>query len=110
MVIEYNDFKKLDMRVGKITEVSKIPDRDKLYSIIVDIGEEKPVRIVSSLVPYYTEEELVGKNIVVLINLKPAKIRGEMSYGMLLAAETEDSSVCVLISPEKEIPAGTRIL
>jgi len=110
MIVDYSDFKKLDMRVGKILSVERVPDSESLYSLDVDVGSSEPVHIVSSLVPYYEEEELRGKTIIVLVNLKPAKIRGEMSNGMLLAAETDDSEQCVLISPETSIPIGTKIL
>ncbi|MCD6117162.1 tRNA-binding protein [bacterium] len=110
MVVEYDDFKKLDMRVGQIIDVVRVPDSKNLYSLTVDVGSSELVKIVSSLIPYYSEEELKGKRIIVLVNLKPAKIRGEISNGMLLAAETEDSSECVLIAPESLIPVGTKIL
>lgn len=98
------------MRVGKILHVSRVPDSDNLYAIDVSIGTQQPLHIVSSLVPYYSEQELLGMDIIVLVNLETAKIRGEQSEGMLLAAETEDSSQCVLITPASAIPAGTKIL
>ena len=75
----------------------------------VDLGEEKPRQIVSSLVDYYAADALVGKEVVVLANLKPAKMRGYVSEGMLLCAETADSSVCVLLKPETPVAAGTDI-
>jgi len=104
-----DDFKKVDMRVGKILSVEKIPNRDKLYKLQVDIGEEKPRQIITGLVPYYSTDELLGKQIIVLANLKPAKFAGEISEGMLLAAETEDHSKCVILTVDKEIEVGTRI-
>jgi len=107
--ISIDDFKKVDMRVGKIILVEKIPNRDKLYKLQVDIGEEKPRQIITSLVPYYSAEELLGKYIIVLTNLQPAKFAGEISEGMLLAAETEDHSKCVILTVDKEIGVGTRI-
>jgi len=60
-------------------------------------------------VPYYSIEEITGKNIIVLKNLKKAKFGGEISEGMLLCAESEDGKTCVLLSPEKEVPPGTRV-
>jgi methionine--tRNA ligase beta chain len=107
--ISIDDFKKVDMRVGKILSVEKIPNRDKLYKLQVDIGEEKPRQIITGLVPYYKPEELLGKYIIVLTNLKPAKFAGEISDGMLLAAESEDHSKCVILTVDKEIEVGTRI-
>ncbi len=106
--IEYSDFKKLRMKVGKIVLVERIPKTDKLYKLQVDIGS-KQIQIVSSLVPYYKEEELINKKIVVLINLKPTKFAGEISEGMLLCAEKEDESECVLLTTEREIEQGVQI-
>jgi len=107
--ISIDDFKKVDMRVGKILSVEKIPNRDKLYKLQVDVGEEKPRQIITGLVPYYSTDELLGKQIIVLANLKPAKFAGEISEGMLLAAESEDHSKCVILTVDKEIEVGTRI-
>jgi len=107
--ISIDDFKKVDMRVGKILSVEKIPNRDKLYKLQVDIGEEKPRQIITGLVPYYSTDELLGKQIIVLANLEPAKFAGEISEGMLLAAESENNSKCVILTVDKEIEVGTRI-
>jgi len=107
--ITIDDFKKVDIRVGKVVSVEKIPNRDKLYKLQVDIGEEIPRQIITGLVPYYSQEELLGKYIVVLSNLEQAKFAGEISDGMLLAAENEDQSKCVLITVDKEIEVGTKI-
>ena len=108
-IITYDDFAKLRMKAGKVLECVKAENAEKLYILQVDLGEEKPRQIVSSLVDYYTAEELVGKEIIVLANLKPAKMRGHVSEGMLLCAETQDSSICVLLKPETPVPAGTDI-
>ena len=74
---------------------------------MVDCGEAEYRQILSSLVEYYTTEELIGKVISVIVNLKPAKIFGQMSYGMLLAAELENQ--CVLLTTDKPIENGARI-
>ncbi|MCF6335262.1 MAG: methionine--tRNA ligase, partial [Spirochaetales bacterium] len=76
-----------DLRVAKITAIERHPEADKLYIETLDVGEEDPRQIVSGLVPYYKEEELLGKNIILVYNLKPAKLRGVKSQGMLLAAD-----------------------
>jgi len=107
--ISFADFKKIEMRVGKIISVEKIPNRDKLYEIKVDIGEKKARQIISGLVPYYSPEELKGKYIIVVTNLKPAKFAGKVSEGMLLAAESNDGVECVLLTIDKKIAVGTKV-
>ncbi|WP_375320403.1 tRNA-binding protein [Aliivibrio logei] len=107
--IAYGDFAKLDICVGKITEVKRHDNADKLYIVQVDVGE-KSLQTVTSLVPYYTEEELMGKQVVVLCNLAKAQMRGETSECMLLCAETEDESESVLLTPERLMPAGVKIV
>ncbi len=103
-----DEFSKLDLRVGKITSVSDHYKADKLLIINVDLGSEKR-QLVAGLKPYYEDpNELVGKNIIVVSNLEHANLRGEISQGMLLAAETEDSrTVEVLEAPNSE--AGQRV-
>ena len=107
--ISFEDWKKLDIKVGKVTEAERVPKTEKLYKLIVDIGEESSIQIVTSLVPYYSENELIGKSIIVLVNLKPTKFAGEVSEGMLLCAEKEDESECVLLTVDKDIEEGTNI-
>ena len=107
--IAYGDFAKLDIRVGKITDVKRHENADKLYIVQIDVGEQS-LQTVTSLVPYYTEEELMGKQVVVLCNLAKAKMRGETSECMLLCAETEDESESVLLTPERLMPAGVKIV
>lgn len=107
--ISFKDWQKLDLRVGKVLLVERVPNRDKLYKIQVDIGTKEPIQIISSLAPYYQEKELIGKIIVVLVNLEPAKFAGEISQGMLLAAETDDASKCVLLTTDQAIEPGTKI-
>ncbi len=91
---------KVILKVSKIVECEKHPEGDKLYILKLDTGEEEPRTIVSSIVPYYTKEELLGHNIVLVSNLKPANFRGVKSYGMLLAASDkndETHSTCEVI-------------
>jgi len=82
----------LDLRVGKITAVEKVEGADKLYKEHVDLGDEQR-QIVSGIAPYYTPEELVGKHVIVVCNLKKAKLRGVESFGMLLAADHGENIV-----------------
>jgi len=81
----------VDLRVAKIKEIKKHPEAEKLYIETLDLGNGEERQIVSGLVPYYKEEELLGKNIIVVYNLKPAKLRGVESNGMLLAAEKAEA-------------------
>jgi len=92
--------KKLDIRIAKITSVEKHPEADKLYIEKIDLGGETRT-IVSGLVGHYEPEELIGKNVLVVYNLKPAKLRGVESHGMLLAVQ-QGKKVGVLHSPDSK--------
>ncbi len=94
----------LDLRVAEITDVQEHPDAEKLYIIRADMGEER--QIVAGIRPYYKKEELIGKKIVIVANLKHAKLRGKVSQGMLLAVDSEDD--CGLLYAERAEP-GTRV-
>jgi len=107
--IDFEDWKKLQLKVGKILEVQRVPKTDKLYRLQIDIGTDKPMQIVTGLVPYYSEPDLVHQTIVVLVNLQPARFAGEVSEGMLLCAEKKDGSRCILLTTQKPIDAGTPI-
>ena len=89
-VITIDDLGKVELKVGQIKEVEKVEKSDKLYKLSVDVGEEENRTIVSGLVPYYSAEELLNKQVVVVTNLKKAKLRGVESNGMLLAAGDYD--------------------
>jgi len=105
--ISFEDFKRIDARVGTITQVDRVPRTEKLYRILVDLGSLGVRQTVSSLVGYYEPSELVGKRIVFLFNLKATKFAGEVSQGMLLAAE--DDQKIALLTTDREIPNGSRI-
>ncbi|MDX6020196.1 tRNA-binding protein [Scandinavium sp. V105_16] len=107
--VAYGDFARLEIRTGKIIEVKRHGNADKLYIVQIDIGE-RTLQTVTSLVPYYAEDELLGKQVVVLCNLQKAKMRGEVSECMLLCAETDDGSESVLLTAERAMPAGVRIV
>lgn len=89
-IITIDELDKVELKVGQILTVEKVPKAKKLYKLSVDVGEKTPRTIVSGLVPYYAEEELQGKQVVVVTNLKPAKLCGIESQGMLLAAGDDD--------------------
>ena len=92
----------VDFVVGKITEIKKHEKADKLYVEQVDVGNGVTKQIVSGLVDYYSAEDMLGKHIIVINNLKPAKLRGEKSEGMVLAAETAEGIVGLVLAPESE--------
>lgn len=107
--VAYSDFAKLEIRVGNIIDVKRHENADKLYIVQIDVGGTT-LQTVTSLVPYYTADELMNKQVVVLCNLAKAKMRGETSECMLLCAETDDESESVLLKPERLMPAGVRIV
>ncbi len=105
--IEYDDFAKLQFVVGEILKCEEVPKSKKLLCSQVKVGD-RTVQIVSGIKQYYSAEEMVGKKVMVLLNLKPAKLAGVVSEGMLLCAEDEEGHV-ILMSPEKDIEAGSTI-
>ena len=105
--VSFDDFKRLDIRVGVITSVERVRRTEKLYKILVDLGSVGTRQTISSLVGYYEPNELVGKRIVFLTNLKQAKFAGEVSQGMLLAAELDGK--LALLTTDHEIQSGARI-
>ena len=105
--VSFEAFKRLDIRTGVITSVERVKRTEKLYKILVDLGNVGTRQTVSSLVGYYEADELVGKKVVYLTNLKQAKFAGEVSQGMLLAAEVDGK--LALLTTDREIQLGTRI-
>lgn len=103
--IVYEDFSKLDLRVGEIVQASKMKNADKLLKLQVDLGEEKR-QIVSGIAEYYEPQELIGQKIICVVNLKPVKLRGEMSEGMILSGEGPDGSLA-LATVAKDLPNGS---
>ena len=89
-IITIDELDKVELKVGQIKEVERVEKSKKLYKLQIDVGEKTPRTIVSGIVPYYTQEELLGKQVVVVTNLKPAKLCGIESNGMLLAAGDAD--------------------
>jgi methionyl-tRNA synthetase len=101
-------FRAVELRVAQIDAVHEIPKAKKLYKLDVNLGYEKRV-IVSGIREYFTPEELIGKRIVVIVNLKPVKLCGVESNGMLLAASTPDDKDLTIVVPDKDIPLGCRV-
>lgn len=107
--IDIETFAKIKFRVATIEKVEAVPKSKKLYQIQLDVGELGKRQIVSGIALHYTPEQLVGRQIVIVANLKPAKLMGVESRGMLLAASTEGDEVLAVLSPDKPIAAGARV-
>lgn len=105
--IAFDDFAKVELRVAEITACEPIKKAKKLLKITVNDGTSEPRQIVSGIAPWYKPEDLVGKSVVIVANLKPAKLCGEMSNGMLLAGDVSEDDVQVLFVDG--MPAGTKI-
>jgi len=104
-LISFPEFQKMDIRVGTIRKAEAIPGSKKLLKLTVDLDEERTV--VAGLVGYYTEEELTGKQVIIVANLEPVKLMGVESHGMVLAAE--DGSGVHLLTPDAETVPGSKI-
>ncbi len=107
-MITYDDFAKVEMKIGEITSVDIVPDADKLLRLMVDFGEETPRQIVSGIRTYFEDPQvLVGRRCPFVTNLEPRVIRGLESQGMILAVSHEGT--LGLLFPHQEVPVGTRI-
>jgi len=107
-LITIEDFSKIQLKVGTVTAAEKHPKADKLLKLKVDIGEAEPRQIIAGIAAVYPPELLVGRQIVIVANLTPAKLRGELSQGMLLAADMGENSMS-LLSPDKNAPNGSKV-
>lgn len=105
--INYDDFAKVELRVGTVLECKAHPNADKLLVLQVDLGMEKR-QICAGLRAHYQPEQLLGKQIIVVANLAPRTMRGEVSQGMLLAA-SDDSGKVIVLSPADAVAAGSKV-
>ena len=106
--ISYDDFAKLDIRVGTVIAAELVPDTDKLIKCTVDFGSELGIRtIVSGIAQWKKPDELIGRQFPYIVNLAPRVLRGVESQGMLLAASDEYG--VALLSAEREMPPGTKL-
>lgn len=105
--ITFDDFSKIELKVAEITECEPIKRAKKLLKIMVNDGSSTPRQIVSGIAPWYKPEDLIGKKVIIVANLKPAKLCGEISNGMLLAGDVSEDDVKVLFV--NDMPAGTKI-
>ena len=109
-VIQYDDFAKLDLRIAKVVEVADHPNADKLLVLKIDLGGQQR-QIIAGLKQHYAPEALLGKEIVLVTNIAPRKMRGMESEGMLLAATSGegDAMKVVILSPDREVPPGSPV-
>lgn len=105
-MINFEDFVKIDLRIGKIIEAEKVEGSSKIIKTIVDLGEEKR-QILAGIGKFYTPEELINKIVIVVANLSPKKIMGMDSEGMILAVK--DDNNLSLLGVDKEIKIGSKI-
>lgn len=105
--ISYDDFAKLDIRIGTVIAAEKVAETDKLIKCMVDFGELGERTIVSGIAEWKEPEELVGKQLPYIVNLAPRTLRGIVSQGMLLAAS--DGAGVALLNPERPLPSGTKL-
>lgn len=106
-MVTIEEFSKMDLRVGTVTSAKSHPNADRLLVLTVDIGEETERQLVAGIRAHYSPEELVGRQLVVVANLQPAKLRGVESQGMLLAAS--DGEQVIVLRPEKRVRVGSQV-
>jgi methionyl-tRNA synthetase len=107
--IEIGDFAKIDLRVGQVLTAERIPKSDKLLRFTVDLGEAEPRQILAGIAEFYEPETLVGRKLVIVANLKPRKLRGFESQGMVLAASVGQEGKPVLATFAEDVPNGARL-
>jgi methionyl-tRNA synthetase len=107
MTVTFKDFQELNIKIATVLEVADHPDADNLYLLKIDLGDEESRQLVAGLKNHYEPDQLTGKQIVVVTNLEQAKIRGQVSEGMLLAADA-GTDVSLLV-PDGDVPAGTPV-
>ncbi|HOK34663.1 MAG TPA: methionine--tRNA ligase subunit beta [Candidatus Paceibacterota bacterium] len=105
-MINFEEFQKIDLKIGKILEAEKVENSEKLLRLKVDLGEEQR-QIVAGIGKVYQPQDLINQEIVVVVNLEPKTLMGFESQGMLLAADNNGEPI--LIKPEKEVLPGTKI-
>ncbi len=105
-IIDINEFAKLDLRIGKIENAERVEGSKKLIKLEVDVGDETR-QLVAGIAEEYTSESLIGKLVPILANLKPVKLMGVESQGMILAVDVNGKPI--LLHPDREVPAGSGI-
>lgn len=108
-MITFEDFSKIEVRIGKVLEAERVPETDKLIRMQVDLGEESPRQIVSGIAEWYSPEDLIGRLIPIVVNLEPRKFKGVESQGMIMAAKNDDEKP-VLLHPQDDVPPGAVVV
>ena len=107
--IEIDDFAKVDLRVGQVLSAERLPKSDKLLLLKIDLGESDPRQVLAGIAQYYEPEKLVGRKVVVVANLKPRKLRGYESQGMVVAASYGEEGRPVIATFTEDVPNGARL-
>jgi len=107
--IEITDFAKVDLRVGEVLTAERVPKSDKLLRLTIDLGEAEPRQVLAGIAEHYDPEKMVGRKVVVVANLKPRKLRGFESQGMILAASIGDEGRPVIATFTEDVPNGARL-
>lgn len=112
--ISFEEFKKVDLRTGKVLAAERVAGSNKLLRLEIDLGDPSTVsglgkrQIMAGIAEFYNPKELIGKNFVVVTNLEPKKFLGLESQGMILCAEVDEEPVCLV--PLKDVPPGSKVL
>jgi len=107
--IEIGDFAKVDLRVGQVLTAERVPKSDKLLMMNIDIGEEQPRQVLAGIAEFYEAEKMIGRKVVVVANLKPRKLRGYESQGMVVAASYGEAGTPVIATFTEDVPNGARL-
>jgi len=105
-MISFEEFQKIELKIGKIIKAERVKNSEKLLKLKVDLGKERR-QLVAGIAKFYAPDYLIGKEIVIVTNLQPKKLMGIESQGMLLAADVGGEPVILI--PEKEVPPGTKV-
>lgn len=105
-IVNFDDFMKLDLRVAEVVRCEKVENADKLLKLQVDLGKEKR-QVISGIAEHYQPDELIGKKVICVTNLKPVKLRGEMSEGMILSGENPNNGKLSLATVDSSLPNGS---
>jgi len=105
-MISFDDFNKLDIRIGTIIEAESVPETDKLLKLKIDLGEEQR-ELIAGIAETYKPEDIIGKQVPILTNLEPKTIKGIKSKGMILAVDIDNKAT--LLSPDKKVPSGSKV-
>ena len=107
--IEIDDFAKVELRVGEVLTAERVPKSDKLLRFTIDLGEAEPRQILAGIAEYYEPEKMIGRKVVVVSNLKPRKLRGFESQGMILAASIGEEGRPIIATFTEDVPNGARL-